>query len=289
MLDALDRNSKSKKGETRRAHRFVTGASSLERCAATTAEEERRAAEEEPLGRTATAAAGRLVTETVRSIALEIGRERRRRGILSWGERTSEEENKLERKQKGKKNSFENHISQGEKNSALSPLATNHLRQNTATMRPAAATATAVATATKSISRTESLELMRCLLRVVSPGGEVEKDKEKKRRTSKSARERVFFSSSFSFHLPQSLPPPRSAAEPARDLEKTPSGATMRRKRGKRGERGRARGLSFFPFFFFSPTERTGNSKTLFQNLLLSPSSTSRTSVASSRTPSSSP
>ena len=216
-------------------------------------------------------------------------RERRRRGILSWGERTSEEENKLERKQKGKKNSFENHISQGEKNSALSPLATNHLRQNTATMRPAAATATAVATATKSISRTESLELMRCLLRVVSPGGEVEKDKEKKRRTSKSASERVFFSSSFSFHLPQSLPPPRSAAEPARDLEKTPSGATMRRKRGKRGERGRARGLSFFPFFFFSPTERTGNSKTLFQNLLLSPSSTSRTSVASSRTPSSSP
>jgi hypothetical protein len=32
----------------------------------------------------------------------------------------------------------------------------------------AAATATTVATATKAISRTESLELVRCLLRVVS-------------------------------------------------------------------------------------------------------------------------
>ena len=125
------------------------------------------------------------------------------------GERTSVEENKLERKQKGKKNSFENHISQGEKNSALSPLATNHLRQSTATMRPAAATATAVATATKSISRTESLELMRCLLRVVSPGGEVEKDKEKKRRTSKSASERVFFFFLLLLSSP-SVPPPAS-------------------------------------------------------------------------------
>lgn len=43
--------------------------SSLDRCAATTTDEERRAAAEEPLGRAA-AAAGRLVTETVRSIAI---------------------------------------------------------------------------------------------------------------------------------------------------------------------------------------------------------------------------
>jgi len=289
MLDALDRNSKSKKGETRRAHRFVTGASSLDRCAATTAEEERRAAEEEPLGRTATAAAGRLVTESVRSIALEIGRERRRRGILSWGERTSEEENKLERKQKEKKNSIENHISQGEKK--LGPLAprnqplatkhSNHAPRRRDGHRRGHGHQVHLP---HRVARAHALPAARG-----ESGGEEEKDKEKKRRTSKSASERVFFSSSFSFHLPQSLPPPRSAAEPARDLEKTPSGAKMRRKRGKRGERGRARGLSFFPFFFFSPTERTGNSKNLFQNLLLSPSSTSRTSVASSRTPSSSP
>ena len=54
--------------------------SSLDRCvAATTAEEERRAAEEEEPLEGRTAAAGRPVTETVRSRV--IGKERRGRGI----------------------------------------------------------------------------------------------------------------------------------------------------------------------------------------------------------------
>lgn len=67
-------------------------------------------------------------------------------------------------------------------------------------MRPAAAaTAIAVATATKSISRTESLELVRCLLRVVSLfwGGWGKQRK----RNEPNASESVFFSSSF-FPLP---------------------------------------------------------------------------------------
>lgn len=83
-------------------------------------------------------------------------------------------------------------------------------------MRPAAAaTATAVATATKSISRTESLELVRCLLRVVSlffgvVGGS------RGRGTSKT-RARVCF-----FLLRSSVrrfSPPRSIVKPLTNLD----------------------------------------------------------------------
>ena len=102
-------------------------------------------------------------------------------------------------------------------------------------MRPAAATANAVATATKSISRTESLELVRCLLRVVSlfgGGG-------RRRKRTSQPRARVCF---FFFLLPSSsVAPPasehRQASEgPRGGLKELNDAGRKREEKGKRGE-----------------------------------------------------
>lgn len=250
------------------------GASSLDRCAATTTDEERRAAEE-PLGRTAAAAAaGRLVNETVWSMTFAIGKERMRGIGIEKEERVME----TKRRAKPQKKRTSNHNSKKKKNRKKKTRPSQP-----ATMRPATATANAVATATKSISRTESLELVRCLLRVVSlfgrGGG---RGGTEKKEDGPNARESVFI---FFFLLPST-----SVAPPASDHLHASEGTRGRTRKlkyeGKKaGRKGKTRGrVAVSSFFFFSPTATNDEKKKLSS----SPSSTSRISAASSRTRSSS-
>ena len=86
MLEVLDRNSKRKKGKSKSS---PLGDGSIVARSLRGDDCERGAArrEEQPLGRTAAAAAGRLVTKTERSMALEIGRGAEEEEVSGVGEK----------------------------------------------------------------------------------------------------------------------------------------------------------------------------------------------------------